>query len=379
MRREFTRVAWASTPARDVWEPRVNAVSNTWLDVELRSVSEGLRPAALVFGADRVQASRLPAIQVAPDRFAVGPTPGELAKAYTRGDDPRIGELLGFPSCCRAFFNRVWNAEGKRDTTLSMTVDHTTSSSFGCNILGRWLGVRFVPHLPCSFQCEDTAEFARALLPFWPEKERRWANEILSWPVKYSALHGAAVITFPVVKIVADTDYTASEQVLERHGSMYPDEAPSGLGFPFQKRRAVIQPRTNNNAWQDNGFHSRATMDEAHAMVLQAIGPRLVESVIDLGCGNGVLLSKIPARRRVGIESDVRKVGGDVRHGRIQDVEQLAPERFDLAVIAERRFAEMLPADAAAVRQWLGAHVHELLLYSYDEPRFAKVVDVSEA
>ena len=230
--REFTRVMWTSDSARAVWAPRVAAIQRAWARVELESVRQGLRPAALVFGADTVQAAGLPAAAVAPDRFAVGPGASALAQAYAAQDDDRIGALLGFPRCCRAFFDRVWNQTQLRDTTLSMTP--ATAPCPEANILGRWLGVRLVPHLPCGFACPATVTLARQLTPVWEPEALAWAETILSWPVRYSALHGVAIITWPVLRVVVSTDYTRAVADLDLEGTSYPEEAPRGLAPPFR-------------------------------------------------------------------------------------------------------------------------------------------------
>jgi len=229
---QFTRVAWASAAAQAVWETRLRTVSTTWFDVELASVREGLREAALVFGQERVLASRLPAVQVAPDRFAVGPKAADLANRYAANDDDGVGRLLGFPPCCREFFRTHW---GKTDLTLAMTGTPRATAS---NVLGRWLGVRLVPHLPCSWDCAATARMAAQWARLWPGVDScwPWAVEFVQWPVRYSSLHGIAIVTWPVVKVVTNVEgprYESVERHIDVHGYTYPDEAPVGLSFPF--------------------------------------------------------------------------------------------------------------------------------------------------
>jgi trans-aconitate methyltransferase len=45
-------------------------------------------------------------------------------------------------------------------------------------------------------------------------------------------------------------------------------------------------------------------MHRAHDALLNTIAGLTFERVVDLGCGDGTLLSRIPANRRVGIEID---------------------------------------------------------------------------
>lgn len=387
---DFTRLAWASAAAQAVWEPRVRRISHALLDMEIQSVRDGVRPVALQFTPDVASLRRLDGLAFAPvaaGRCAVAKdhaTVDAFVAAWHGRDDVTVGRFLGFPTCCTAFFDDVWNTRGLRDTTLAMADAQTTA--MGCNILGRWLGVRLVPHLPCGWACARTATFARALAPCWDPEALAWADEMLAWPVEYSALHGIAIVTFPVVKIVTNTDYTAGARVIQRQGTRYPVEAASGLKFPFQKPRVQtlslqmptpkpVDPRR----WTDNGFPSKASMDAAHDMVLKAIGPQLsFGKVIDLGCGNGLLLEKITGVLKVGIEADASRAaqarpGVDIRVGRIQDVARLVPETFGLGLISQRRLEEFTTAERATFATWAATHVTELLVYSYDAPMFTRM------
>lgn len=40
---DFTRLSWASDPAREVWEPRLQQITQAWLEIEWLSVAEGVR------------------------------------------------------------------------------------------------------------------------------------------------------------------------------------------------------------------------------------------------------------------------------------------------------------------------------------------------
>lgn len=395
MLKEFTRVSWASQVARDTWEPRIHAISTALLDVEVAAVREGLRVAALQFTPDAAAVRRfggLPFAPVAPGRCVVANT--DLAvqafvDAWHARDDETIGFYLGFPTCCREFFHQVWNVNGKRDTTLAMTGDPSWPHVHQ-NILGRWVGVRSVFHLPCAWDCAATQALGLYVDPLWPADVRQWRDEILSWPVRYSALHGIALVTFPVLRVVTSTDYTADEAALSRVGTTYPAEAPRGLGFPFQRPASaplrVVRAVDAEAGFRENGFTSSAAQAAGHAMVLAALGGLTPRAVLDLGCGNGALLRKIGAPRSVGVEilpghvAACRRAGGvDVHHGAIEDVANLVyssvPDfQFDVALIAKKRFNEMTASGELSVRAWLRAHARRLLEYSYDEPMFAQVV-----
>lgn len=391
---EFTRKAWASAEAQAVWAPRVQAVASALLDMEVQSVREGVRPVALQLTPDVASLRRIGDLAYAPV------TPGRCAIAQDRRtldaflsvwhgerDDVAAGRLLGFPECCCRFFHDVWNVRKLRDTTLAMAGADTAGPA-ACNILGRWLGVRLVTHLPCSWQCQRTLEQARALAPCWDPQALAWAEEMLSWPAEYSALHGIAIVVFPVVKVVVNTDYTASRQALRRPGTRYPDEAATGLQFPFERPQAAplrLHRPPDARAWTDNGFQSREGMDAAHDMVLQALGEITpLGSVLDLGCGNGALLGKVRDRFGAlcyGVEADTRRAdravkaagpGVQVVHGRIQDG-AYPLETVDVALVSQRRFDEFTPEELVKVRIWLRHHARRVLTYSYDTPMFARL------
>jgi hypothetical protein len=61
-----------------------------------------------------------------------------------------------------------------------------------------------------------------------------WLNEMLSWPVEWSALHGIAEIRTPIVKISTSTDATAEKFTIRWIGKGYPPDGARGLAFPFK-------------------------------------------------------------------------------------------------------------------------------------------------
>ena len=112
-------------------------------------------------------------VPVAPGRpFAFRTVVGRLddlqafRSAWKATDENALGRLLGYPSCCTAFFRRVWVEDAMVDTTWPMALASagesngtravTVSGLPEANILWRWMGVRAVPHLPCRFDCQAT-------------------------------------------------------------------------------------------------------------------------------------------------------------------------------------------------------------------------------
>lgn len=279
---EFTRISWVNDAARDAWEPRIARIGQAWGEIEWRAVIAGERRCSVTMVApERLPAraghfarhglSTLPVeIQgivnysyanttVKPTlggpfayRIVVG-TPADVAdfqSAWEAGDQEAIGDLLGYPPCCREFFHQLWVEHGLRDTTWAMALGSSKEPPAAgvrslevagppeANILWRWMGVRAVSHLPCSFSCQATAEIGAKNLEIGREagheEEMDWMREILSWPVQWSALHGIAEIKTPVLKVSATTDTTATKYVVRRPGQSYPEEGAKGLHFPYR-------------------------------------------------------------------------------------------------------------------------------------------------
>lgn len=224
---DFTRHSWVNGGARQCWEPRLHAIRRAWAEIEWRSVVEGLRQCALVaispdtisdvktrWIAYGLSAAGLPydtdgspsglIYAFVGDRQAIR----NAEAAWSERDAEALGELLGYPKCCRQFFREIWVNQGWRDTTWSMAVGSTSPNGQVAeieagdpplaNILWRWLGVRAVSHLPCRFNCEETIQIGKRLLavagPEHFREEVRWITEILSWPAEWSALRGIAEI-----------------------------------------------------------------------------------------------------------------------------------------------------------------------------------------
>jgi hypothetical protein len=168
-----------------------------------------------------------------------------------------VGTMLGYPECCRRFFRRYCIEESGRDPTWPMAASKLPEGSSrmvevrrraSSNIFWRCMSVGEVPHWPCSFACEATAELANKFreLICGAEEQRvlGWRDEVLSWPLEWSALHGIAEMRTPILKIVMQTESTAGKYVVRWYGSSYPAEGANGLRFPYETQsRELIQVR----------------------------------------------------------------------------------------------------------------------------------------
>ena len=447
---DFTRFMWVSDQARDVWHPRLERVTNAWLEIEWRAVLAGVRSCAVTMASPEdflAQAPRwaeeglsaLPVEMVGLTgqpysatsttaqpgepflfRLVIG-RPSDLAdfkRAWDVADQEAIGDLLGYPRCCREFFRRVWVDDSMVDTTWPMaTATAAPSDAEGtlvevdgpahANILWRWMGTRTVPHLPCRFDCPATVELGERFVAVGRScgfgQEMDWLLDVLSWPVEWSALHGIAEIRTPLLKVSTRTDATPRRYTVQRRGDSYPIEGAQGLSFPFQapvKLRltgargfqrgiehsvAVNAPRPSWYA-TDNGFESIAAMEEAHRPIVTAAVAALAGSegaVVDLGCGNGALLDKMkaaaPGVSPFGIDLDPvhieharelhRAAAASFVVGDMFDDEGLwsSGNRFSLAIVMPGRFLEVGPERAVALRARLRTHCDRVLLYAYGD------------
>jgi len=135
----------------------------------------------------------------------------------------------------------------------------------------------------------------------------------------------------------------------------------------------------------DNGFTSRYAMDAQHGPLVDVARDCLAGvrgHVLDLGCGNGVLLGKICKDRDDLVPCGVDSNGVVLEHAR-----QLFPQsaqnfkrrdifdpviwfghrRYALAILMAGRLKEGVASKATALLACLAAHCDRLLLYVYPD------------
>lgn len=395
---EWTRWAWASMTEREYWKPlfdRLNALRDT---VEWAALLEGVRPAIYQY----VSPEQL--LQKTAEMAKYGLTVVPIAQmnridSYTSGtgnapfdpskpwdyriliaraevvplilqtpnlveNDAVLGEVLGYPKCCRDFFLRTWGA-GQVDTTWDQYAE--TGNANGpveANILWRWMGVRWVSHLPCSFQCEATVEVGRrtreAVIKHGYVEEAKMLDMILSWPVRWSGVNGIAEIVGPCLKVSTRTDW-----------------APPTDQRRFERSGRYSKP--SKDIWQHNGFSSYAGMIESQKPIIQELIQTIPHegAVIDLGCGNGRLLRTVKLHR-----SDINIGGVDTNSDAIISVQSSLIGKWHASPIQQLewtnwydpattvllqcpvRLTEMSEEDAARTKQAMDAYpIHIVYVY----------------
>jgi hypothetical protein len=382
---DFTRIAYRDQASRAWWEAVRQDWGRAWLEVERQLVVDGVRQAAY----QHCSPDELPALAewgvrhglaVVPRQVPVSAQPytscegalvpggpwqyrvivaapenaRALLNALAVRDDGKVGQLLGYPVCCRGAFCQTWG-KGQVDSTF----EAGASGPPLINIWLRWAGVRLVPHLPCDSACmmskalaSDALKAARRLGYRWETDE---AVEMLAWPMEWSRLHGIAWISTPAMRISTRTDHTLHTDRLARDGAYRPADA---------------------RWWTENGFSAPGPMRAAHRAIVAALRGRLVPGqsrVVDLGAGNGMLLDRIlrdvGAIETLGVEREpdiIRLAGGEWMTGDIGHV-PWAEWSPDTVLLMPGRLLELPPERAAVVREHCLAPWRTLLLYAYSD------------
>jgi hypothetical protein len=398
---EWTRWAWASMVERDYWKPLIERVSSLREEIEWITVIEGIRPAMYTF----VEPQNLLHVNARAAKHGLVVIPvtqtNREHNAYSSGSAPTafdstkpwqyrvlianknvlplileteniaennevLGQVLGYPSCCREFFHRTWGA-GQVDTTWDQYASNGDASGpVEANMLWRWLGIRWVSHLPCSYQCDATVEIGRktreAMKKYGYAEEVKVIDTVLSWPVRWSGVNGIAEIVGPAIKVSTRTDW-----------------APPTDGRQFTRQGRYVKP--TEDLWTDNGFSSFAGMLASHAPLVEEIKNIVPTNgaIIDLGCGNGRLLRTAKlSRPDISIggvdinESAIRSVqSGLVGKWNASKIEELqwtgwfAPETT-IAMYCPVRLTEMTEDDAQKTREALSAYKTHLV-YVYGD------------
>lgn len=426
---EWTRIIWNSNDAKLVWESRITKISNAFLSIEKNTVLQGMKPSWLTSMTEVEYKETVDSLQNTDfvlyilNKIPVTNSYTSSSQSYVEGqpynyrvvlthrnnledwktawinnDNLTIGRLLGFPECCQKFFQKYWVDQKFLDTSWPMSLNGTQGPK-ECNILLRWLGVRAVSHLPCSFDCKETYDIARTNIEWAIDngysQEMEWLEEMLDWPVQWSTLHGIAEIRTPILKISTRTDATADLVVVDKQGFSYPKEGSSGTKFPYiNKAKSII---TKNNAfkrsillekqWLDNGFSTFEAMSHSHQILLETLNnldKNTHYNIIDFGCGNAELLKSIQQTKLKnstihGVEID------SVRFSRIKyNVDNLnigefynknmfdfssdwVKNRYDLVILMPGRLTECNQDQRIKFLEWLKTHSKMILWYGYGD------------
>ncbi len=284
----FARLIWVSSRAKEVWGERIEVAKRTYARLEQETVKAGLRSCTtlhiapdqltemvanlaeqgLVFlplrkvGSYKGFAHSHPPVVEGKSWSYYGVVARNLTDALSfkqasvDNDHVTLGNLLGYPTCCTSFFNEVWTAgyidpiwqqaSNSGEAIINTSPQSIMLSSvhrYNSSML-RYVGLRLTPHLPCSFTCEATDKMALSWIKLGRELALEGLDDlitILQFPIEWDCLKGIANISTPIFKIVTNSMPTTERYIVQKKGTVYPDEAPSALKFPWVRLKSQLK------------------------------------------------------------------------------------------------------------------------------------------
>jgi hypothetical protein len=384
---ETFRTQWASKVIQNEYEPKMAKLSNDFIQAELQTVFNRERGACimLVNKEDLLYDSSF-YMTVKANRCYINPlnyTP--VSNTYSNevqlvkpGEDYQVrviinnfsdypdlsqiggyGKILGYPDCCIKFFENYWNQKHYRDMIpcmegiqfIELGKNQVISDYYEtCNILIKGMGVRAVPHLPCSLKCNHSNAFAHIFMKYLPEPSYRLLMELLRMETTYSTYHGYAEVKNEFFKNVFNS-------------------IPLGDKLEFTLKR-LIPLRTNN------GFTDRDSEERAHFEIVNFVGKNLSDNsrVLDLGCGDTSLLRKIgimyPGAMLEGVEINPEIYVKAFKSQQIlvfnQDLNDFVFQgAYSLVIISNQRIQEMDGEQNHKFFQNIMTSTKYLLIYDY--------------
>lgn len=249
----FARHNWQNAEARDWWDERLAEAAQAKQVAEWRSVMDGQtnRKAAIIHVSNQTREKWLrrvgdndlvyrdirysepyggfahkfyPTDQTDPERitYSVIAESEEVVEEMVDAElndegmsrHRRVGELLGFPDCCLDFFAEHWLGEnGRRDPMYEITCNSECAEAVDgdrthlrveggspyANIMWKYFGWSFVTHIPCSWDCSETAEIGRERYRIMAENGYEMGasalSEWLSEPHEWTGYHGLAEVS----------------------------------------------------------------------------------------------------------------------------------------------------------------------------------------
>ena len=267
----FVRIAWVSDRARRVWDPLIDRIRRSRIEVAVHSVVSGLTAATI----DAPDNEKLLIHRLASDRglrivqiesrhgsglATVRPSwKRYLVTRQTPLDDfvrepattrlEKLWDYFKIPICCRQFELGIRRPLHLTEDTIARALNTYSAHTHGRDVLlptaglssplFALLGIPLVPHASCNFCCAPTQALALAWVAAGRElgldSEMDAVEEFGQWPLEWSALHGIAEIRTPVFKLTTNALATASTITVKFTGSRIPKEGASGLRFPYDQ------------------------------------------------------------------------------------------------------------------------------------------------
>ena len=206
---DWTRVQWTSIENKNKYEPIIASINKAWQHIERMSVVHDIRTSALgiikiselssiideyakygvivaplakEYPSQGYTSSTVPPKQKDPIGVRVVFTKSEkLADEWFRvwnlhasARDREVGILLGYPTCCTKHYAEYTNQQHFVDMTWPVSINGLSAADetlvhikadtpVESNMLWHWQGVRLVPHIPCSFDCQESMELGKKM------------------------------------------------------------------------------------------------------------------------------------------------------------------------------------------------------------------------
>lgn len=384
---DFTRWQWASVAERAWWQPLFTEATNAFVELERLAVVRGIRRGAYQYVAlNDVQ--RMSTWAAEHGLVMVPITAASTGSGYSSSgstgpqnairvvyvkpehcsdvfpfDNQNTGKILGYPSCCRTAFDATWGQHHVDSTYEQLTPGHF---SVEASTMLRFMGIRFVPHMPCHFACEESIKSGLAFEQLGKDsgfiEQMRLIREVQNWPMTWNRLFGIAVTETPALKITTRSDWTPTK-----------DE--------FIVNPTGVYHKPTKDLWEANGFKNPDAMRQAHTTLLNMLATHLPQNarVLDLGCGNGLLLKRLvlhrPDVKIAGIDANLDRLPkglgtGKWYHGSIESgcwVDWIP----SAVLINPKRVLEMTPESASKIQHIL-ADIPQVFLYTYDDGDLGK-------
>jgi hypothetical protein len=324
----FRRISWITEQVADAWNERIDRINQAFRNAEIEAVFQGHRRAALVNMnsmefADvliRTVNTSLLAVPIEMEAsLADGGGPmninhftvllsevsvvGLLQDAIKQKDHQAMGQYLGYPDCCVSFYQQHQHMSSLLWPTAEQTAednktDRELTGHAWLNPMLKVLGVRMISHWACSDHCQASLKMAavnrQLMIDDGQQQTVDWLEQMLSWPMKWSALHGIAEIRLPVARIAHNTDATPLNHTVTRTGAEQPEEGATGSGFPYAQqpvkkltnRKLFIrgqqhpEQQLGDRLWLDNGFQTEAGMKGEQHWVTEGL-----QGLTDTGAG----------------------------------------------------------------------------------------------
>jgi hypothetical protein len=277
------RLQFVSLKAKEYWEPKIAMAKSVGTKLELLSVVHGLRDCKTVhiLRKDFDEQSRfyqetygmflVKIISIAhfngfseihrPPRnkeeevffCAVSKNKeiGEAFKqAYLEHNHEKMGIILGYPLCCskihahemeNGYFDPIFQQAEKVDKKYIKNQEETlirlsNKTPWEINSFLTVIGIRIIPHTPCSHDCIHSVEIARKWLNLAEELKLEGLEDlklILQFSCEWDAYKGIGYITTPIFKIEKNTVTCYPNYIVQKEGKKFPLFSGKGLKFPF--------------------------------------------------------------------------------------------------------------------------------------------------